>query len=155
MYKKISTLIICILIPIAVGSLSALFTQNTLSTFNQINKPSLSPPAIVFPIVWFLLYLLMGISSYIICSSDSSLKKTALMWYGIQLFFNFTWSLIFFNLQNYLFSFIWLIALIFCILIMMMKFYKISPLAAYLQIPYLLWCLFAAYLNFSIYMLNK
>lgn len=155
MCKKIISLIICILIPLAVGGLSAFLTQDAMYNYNQIAKPDFSPPSILFPIVWTLLYILMGISSYIICSSDSPAKQSALNWYAIQLLFNFIWSLIFFNLQNYLFAFIWLIALIICICIMIIKFYKISPIAAYLQIPYLLWCLFAAFLNYNVFLLNK
>ena len=155
MYKKLISLIISILIPLAVGGLSAYLTKDSMNQYSQIIKPEFSPPAIVFPIVWTILYILMGISSYIICSSDSSMKQTALNWYAIQLLFNFIWSLIFFNLGNYLFAFVWLIALIVIICIMIYQFYKISPLAAYLQIPYLLWCLFAAFLNYNIYLLNK
>ena len=155
MWKKIVTLMICIFLPLAVGSLSAFLTKDAMSSYGQIMKPDFAPPSFIFPIVWTILYILMGISSYIIWSSDNAMKQTALDWYAIQLLFNFTWSIIFFNLQNYLFSFIWLIALIICICIMIIKFYKISPISAYLQIPYLLWCLFAAYLNLSIYFLNK
>lgn len=155
MCKKLFTLIICILIPLAVGSLSAFLTRDAMSNYGQIIKPEFAPPPFIFPIVWTILYILMGISSYIILSSDNVMKQTALDWYAIQLLFNFIWSIIFFNFQNYLFSFIWLIALIICICIMIIKFYKISPISAYLQIPYLLWCLFAAYLNLSIYFLNR
>ena len=136
-----SALIISILIPLAVGSMSALFSGNMLS-YSILDKPAFSPPGFIFPIVWTILYILMGISSYIVYSSNSPNKPKALLIYGIQLFFNFCWSIIFFGLDLYLFAFIWLIALIF------------SPLAAYLQIPYLIWCIFAAYLNFSIFILN-
>lgn len=154
MLKKLSLLMLCILIPLAVGGLSAYLTRDTMN-YNQIVKPDFAPPSIVFPIVWTILYVLMGISSYIILISDNEWKQSALNWYAIQLLFNFVWSIIFFNLQNYLFAFLWLIGLIICICIMIVKFYKISPIAAYLQIPYLLWCIFAAYLNFNIYILNK
>lgn len=154
--KKISdksALIIAILIPLAVGSISALLSGN-MSVYSTLNKPALNPPAYVFPIVWTILYILMGISSYIIYLSDDPDKSSALRIYGLQLFFNFGWSIIFFRFAWYGFAFLWLIILIILIAIMIRRFYKISPLAAYLQIPYLFWCLFAAYLNFSIYMLN-
>ena len=154
MLKKLSLFILCILIPLAVGGLSAYLTRDAMN-YNQIVKPDFAPPSIVFPIVWTILYVLMGISSYIIVTTDNDRKQSALNWYAIQLLFNFVWSIIFFNLQNYLFAFLWLMGLIVCICIMIVKFYKISPMAAYLQIPYLLWCVFAAYLNFSIYLLNK
>ncbi len=148
-----STLIISILIPLAVGSLSALLS-GTMSTYSTLNKPALSPPSILFPIVWTILYILMGISSYMIYISNSPDAPKALKTYALQLFFNFCWSIIFFRFSLYLLSFLWLIIMIILIYIMIKQFYKISPTAAYLQIPYLLWCIFAAYLNFSIYTMN-
>lgn len=154
MCKKIITLMICIFIPLAVGGLSAYLTRDAMANYKEIIKPDFIPPSYLFSIVWTILYILMGISCYLVYTSDSTLKQSALNWYAIQLLFNFIWSIIFFNLQNYLFSFLWLLALILCICIMMLKFHKISPISAYLQIPYLLWCLFAAYLNLSIYLLN-
>jgi len=148
-----SELIISILIPLAVGALSALFSGN-MSIYSIINKPVLSPPGFLFPIVWIILYILMGISSYMVYETDSPYKPAALKVYAVQLFFNFFWSIIFFGFNQYLFAFLWLLALIFLIALMIYRFYKIRPLSAYLQIPYLLWCLFAAYLNFMIYQLN-
>lgn len=147
-----SNLIIAILIPIAIGTLSSLFSGNM--SYSTFNKPSFSPPGYLFPIIWTILYTLMGISSYIIYSSNGTGKIKALTTYVLQLVFNFFWSIIFFGLSQYLLAFVWLIALIILIVIMIYQFYKISPLAAYLQIPYLLWCLFAAYLNYIIYTLN-
>ena len=148
-----SALIISILIPLAVGTMSALFSGN-MSSYSILTQPAFSPPGFIFPVVWTILYILMGASSYIVYSSNSPNKPKALLIYGIQLFFNFCWSIIFFGLDLYLFAFIWLIALIFIIIIMIRQFYIVSPLAAYLQIPYLIWCIFAAYLNFSIFILN-
>ena len=138
-----SALIISILIPLAVGSMSALFSGN-MSSYSILTQPAFSPPGFIFPVVWTILYILMGASSYIVYSSNSPNKPKALLIYGIQLFFNFCWSIIFFGLDLYLFAFIWLIALILIV----------NPLSAYLQIPYLIWCIFAAYLNFSIFILN-
>lgn len=151
--KNKSTLIIAILIPIAVGTLSAFFSRN-MSLYSTINKPSISPPGFIFPIVWIILYILMGISSYIIYESNSPEKSKALKTYAQQLFFNFWWSIIFFRFSLYLFAFLWLLVMIALITIMIFQFYQIRPLSSYLQIPYLLWCLFAAYLNFMIYRLN-
>ena len=148
-----SSLIIAILIPLAVGSFSALISGN-MSLYSTINKPAFSPPSIVFPIVWTILYVLMGISSYIIYSSDSADKTKALKIYALQLFFNFCWNILFFRYNLYLLSLLWLVILIVLICIMIKDFYKINPAAAYLQIPYLLWCIFAAFLNFSIYTMN-
>ncbi|MCH5251314.1 MAG: tryptophan-rich sensory protein [Lachnospiraceae bacterium] len=151
--KDKSSLIIAILIPIAVGTLSALFSGN-MQIYSRINKPALSPPGILFPIVWTILYILMGISSYIIYESNDLNKESALRTYALQLFFNFFWSIIFFRLNLYFTSFMWLLALIFLIVKMIVQFHRIKPIAAYLQVPYLLWCIFAAYLNFMIFRLN-
>lgn len=148
-----SDFIISILIPLAIGVLSALIGGN-MSSYSTLNKPTLSPPGYIFPIVWTILYILMGISSYIVYSSNSPNKSKALLLYGVQLFFNFFWSIIFFGASQYFLAFIWLIAMIYIIVLMIKQFYIVSPLAAYLQIPYLLWCLFAAYLNFVIFIMN-
>ncbi len=148
-----SALIISILIPLAVGSLSALLSGN-MSMYSSLNKPAFSPPSYIFSIVWTILYILMGISSYIIFISGDENSPQALKTYGLQLFFNFCWSIIFFGFSQYLFALLWLIALIILIAIMILQFYKISPIAAYLQIPYLLWCVFAAFLNYTVYRLN-
>ena len=151
--KNKSALIIFILIPLAAGSLSALLSGNS-AAYLALNKPPLSPPSFLFPIVWTILYILMGISSYIIYESETPEKNKALRLYFIQLFFNFLWSIFFFGFSMYFFAFLWLLVLIILIVLMIYQFHKISPVAAYLQIPYLIWCLFAAYLNFMIYQLN-
>lgn len=151
--KDKSTLVIAILIPIAVGTLSALFSGN-MQIYSTINKPALSPPGALFPIVWTILYILMGISSYIIYESDDPNKDDALRTYALTLFFNFFWSIIFFKFNLFFTSFVWLLALIFLIVKMIVQYYRIKAIAAYLQIPYLLWCMFAAYLNFMIFRLN-
>lgn len=148
-----STLIISILFPLVIGSFSAVISGN-MSTYSTLNKPALSPPSFLFPVVWTILYILMGVSAYLIQISNSPDTDKALKVYLLQLFFNFGWSIIFFRFERYLLAFIWLVVLIILICIMIKEFYKINKTAAYLQIPYLIWCLFAAYLNFSIYLLN-
>ena len=150
--KNKSNLIIAVLIPLTVGSISSLLSGN-MGQMNYI-QPDFTPPAVVFPIVWTILYILMGISSYIIYESDYPDKNSALRIYGIQLFFNFFWSILFFRFSAYFLSLIWLLVLIILIIIMILRFYKISPIAAYLQIPYLLWCMFASYLNYVVFVLN-
>jgi translocator protein len=152
--SSISTLIIFILIPIATGLLSSLLAGNTANDYSTLNQPPLSPPSYLFPIVWTILYILMGISSYLIYISDSALKNKALRIYFIQLAVNFLWSPIFFGLNLYFLGFLWILLLIFLIVLMILIFYQINPIAAYLQIPYLLWCCFAAYLSFMIFKLN-
>ena len=129
-----------------------------MNIYERIMRPALAPPAIVFPIVWTILYTLMGISSARIRlkkEENPELVLDALFAYVIQLILNFFWSLIFFNMQNFLFSLIWLVLLWIAILVMIIRFYRVEPPAALLQIPYLLWVTFAGYLNFMIYQLNR
>lgn len=146
-------LIICILIPLAVGGLVGFLTRGGMDTFESINKPALSPPGWLFPVVWTILYLLMGVASYLVLTSEKP-NRPALTVYGIQLVFNFLWPIFFFNLGAYLFSFVWLAILWALIIATMLQFFKISKPAGYLLLPYLLWVTFAGYLNFSIYLLN-
>lgn len=156
MFKKnISTFLVFLLIPIAAGMVSSLLAGNVSATYNNLNQPDLSPPAYVFPIIWTILYILMGISSYLIFRSDSPDKVGVLKLYFTQLFINFLWSPIFFRFHLYYMGFILLLLLIVLILAMIVQFYKINPLAGILQIPYLLWCCFAAYLSYQIYYLNR
>ncbi len=148
-------LIICLAIPLGVGGLSALLTVGSMERFGQLQKPPLSPPGWLFPVVWTILFVLMGIASYLVLvSGKPGRAKTALTVYGVQLFFNFFWSIIFFNFEAYLFAFIWLIVLWLFILLTTALFYPISRPAGYFMIPYLLWVSFAGYLNFGIYLLN-
>lgn len=147
------SLITCLVIPLAVGGLSALFTRNGMEAFEVINKPTLTPPNWVFPIAWTILYILMGMASYLVLIAQKP-NCTALTVYGIQLAFNFLWSIIFFNLKMYLFAFIWLVLLWLLILATAVLFYPISKPAGYLILPYLLWVTFAGYLNYSVYLLN-
>ena len=156
MLKKLKPYIISVIIALAVGGLSALLTKNNMSIFEKINMPPLSPPSVVFPIVWAVLYILMGISSAIIYKNgtDREEVQSALKVYALQLAVNFFWSLIFFNMQAYLFAFIWLVLLWVLVIVMIVKFKKISPAAAWLQIPYLLWITIAGYLSLMIYLLN-
>ena len=149
-------LVVCIALPLIVGWISSLSTQGSMEVFETINKPYLSPPGWVFPVVWTILYILMGIASYIVLTSGQSQYKIkmALAVYLIQLAFNFVWPIIFFNAQKYLLAFVWLIVLWVLILITTVLFGNISKTAGKLMIPYLLWVTFAGYLNYSIYMLN-
>ncbi len=105
-------LIICIAIPLVVGGLSSLLTMNAMEHFATVEQPPFAPPGWLFPIAWSILYVLMGIASYLVLVSDKPARaETALTVYGIQLGFNFFWSILFFNFEIYLFSFFWLIAL--------------------------------------------
>lgn len=146
-------LILCIAIPLAAGGLAGFLTRNGMETFQSLNKPALSPPGWLFPVVWTILYILMGIASYLVLVSGKP-NRSALSVYGIQLIFNFFWSIIFFNFEAYLFSFVWLIILWVLILATMILFFRVSEPAGYLLLPYLLWVTFAGYLNLYIYLLN-
>lgn len=150
---KWKELILCIIVPLAVGGLSAFLTKDGMETFKTVQKPPLTPPEKLFPFVWTILYLLMGIASYIILTSGKP-KIAGLILYGVQLFFNFFWSVLFFNKQLYLFSFIWLVIMWLLILAAAILFYRNTRLAGCLMIPYLLWTAFAGYLNFGVYLLN-
>ncbi len=156
MKPKIKSLIISLVIPLAVGGLSALVSGGSMESFEALNKPPLSPPGWLFPVVWTILYILMGLASYLVYTANApSYKKTsALAFYAIQLFFNFMWSVIFFNLRAYLAAFIWLVLLLILIIITTVKFYNISKTAGLLMLPYIIWVAFAGYLNLAIYLLN-
>ena len=143
------TLILCIAIPLAVGGLSALFTADSMQSFQVQPSPPLSPPGWLFPIVWTILYTLMGIASYIIVLSNQP-KQDAIFVYGLQLFANFFWSILFFRMELYFLAFLWLILLWILIFKTMTEFGKISLTAKRLLIPYLLWVTFAGYLNLYI-----
>lgn len=146
-----------ILLAEAVGALSGWLTREGTEIFNETAaQPPLSPPSIVFPIVWGILYALMGISAARISMSPPSAERSrGLNLFIVQLVVNFFWSLIFFNLQAFGFAFLWLLLLWALVLWMILTFYRVDPLAARLQIPYLLWLTFAAYLNLGVWYLNR
>ena len=146
-------LITCIAIPLAVGALSSLLTKNSMENFAMPQKPAFAPPGFLFPVVWTILYVLMGIASYLVLMSRKT-TGNALLVYGIQLVFNFFWSILFFHLGLCMFAFIWLVLLWLLILLTTVLFYQISKPAGYLMLPYLLWVTFAGYLNLGICLLN-
>lgn len=150
---KWKNLIISILIPNILGFLGSLI-GNVQNGFEGITKPSFTPPALVFPIAWTILYILMGVSTYIIYESNSKEKTKSLIIYGIQLILNASWTFFFFNLNWFFFSFILVIIILILVIIMIYKFYNINKTAAYLQLPYVLWLIFAAILSYNVYLLN-
>lgn len=155
MWKKIKPYVISIAIALAVGGLSAFLTRGNMNVYETLNRPALSPPMWAFPVAWSILFVLMGISSAMVYVKKNETDVSgALKIYAFQLIVNFFWSIIFFNMQAYLFAVIWLALLWILILTMIISFYKIKPLAAYLQIPYILWVSFAFYLTLMIYLLN-
>ena len=146
-----------ILLAEAVGALSGWLSREGSEVFSQtVIQPPLSPPAILFPIVWTILYALMGIGAAQGSLTPSSPERSrSLNLVVIQLVVNFFWSLIFFNAQAYGFAFLWLLLLWVLVLLMILAFRKVDPLAALLQIPFLLWLTFAAYLSFGVWYLNR
>jgi len=156
--QKLKTYAVAIGIPLFIGGLSALLTMKNMQIYEQVQTPPLSPPSILFPIVWTVLYILMGVSSAIIWRNrqrDEPAADKGLLIYAISLFFNFVWSILFFNFRLFLFSFVWLIVLLGQIIGTIVYYKKVSLTAAYLQIPYALWVTFAGYLNAGIWILNK
>jgi len=160
--KEIRNFIISILIPLIIGYLSNilanLLSGLSISTYySQLIKPSFAPPGIIFPIVWTILYVLMGISSYIIFKKgfDLSKVKDAIFYYCLQLALNFIWSILFFGLDLRFTALITLILLIIIVLIMMYKFAKIDKKAMYINIPYLIWLVYALFLNYFIWIINR
>ena len=148
------TFIVYLMAPIFVGLLSSAISSGQMRQFSELNQPPLSPPAMLFPIAWSVLYVLMGIGSYLIYRSEHENSIPLLFVYFIQLFFNFFWSPMFFNAKMYWFAFVWLMIMWTMILFIVTKSYKISKTASFLFMPYLAWCTFAAYLNLMIAILN-
>ncbi len=151
---KLKSLILNILLSVGTGLLSSFVTGNFSALYQDVDRPALAPPAWLFPVVWSILYVLMGISAYIIGESNSDMKSSALRVYYLQLAVNFLWSPLFFVFRLYWFSFFWLLLLWALVLVTIIRFSKINKLAAYSQIPYLIWLTFAAYLNLSVAILN-
>lgn len=149
MKKNKIVIILLIFLPLLVGLLSAYLTKDNMILFDQLNKPPLSPPAWLFPVAWSILYLLMGISSVLVYTNKnrSSINKLGLFLHGLQLVFNFFWSIIFFNMKAYLLAFVWLMILWLSVIFMIITYRKISKTAFVLSIPYICWLTFAAYLN--------
>ena len=154
MLPKKQSLIKAIIIPLLVGALSGFLTKDAMKIFETMMKPPLSPPGWLFPVVWIILYVLMGVSSWLIYQSNKKEKENALSLYGYQLVVNFLWPIFFFSFQWYFFSFLWLLFLWGLVIKMIRSFYEISPLAASMNIPYLIWLSFAAYLNLAVWLLN-
>ena len=156
MKKQTKVYIISIAIPLLVGGLSALITAGNMDVYKELIQPPLAPPGWLFPVVWTILYVLMGISAARVHLSDAPqrIKEHGLYSYGISLLMNFMWSIIFFNVRAFLFAFFWILGLLFFVIRTIYYYFKADRLAAKLQIPYALWVTFATYLNFAIWALN-
>ena len=158
MLKKIKYYVIGILIPVAIGGLSALLTRGDMDIYKDVAMPPFAPPAILFPIAWSILYVLMSVSSVMVLLEKSvpfSDKAKAFLYYFLSLCVNFLWNIIFFKLRAFFACFILILILLFLIIKTIIEYIKINKIAAYLQIPYALWVTFAAILNFSVWYLNR
>lgn len=149
--KKWKTYAAYIIVTLLGGILVALITMDGMGAYSALEKPMLTLPAWLFPVVWTILYILMAIGA-----SRYALKSKMISGvYFLQLIVNYLWSIIFFNFNAYLFAFFWLLLLLALVIIMTWQFYKVDKLAGLLQIPYILWLAFAGYLNIMVYLLNR
>ena len=151
---QLKPLVVSLLISLGVGGIASILTSGSYSIYENLSKPPLSPPGLIFPIVWIILYILMGISSYLIYISDSDEKNLALKFYAVSLVVNFFWPIFFFKFGLFWLAFFWLLLLIFIVAVTLILFKKINPTAAWLLVPYLIWILFASYLNLFTAILN-
>lgn len=159
MKERIRIYVASVLIAVGVGALAAYFTADGMrSLYATINVPLFAPPSELFPLVWILLYCLMGISAGMIWTEAApertKIRNRALLFYGASLFVNFSWCFIFFGFRSFGFAFAWLLVLLAFVLKTIAEYKKISPVAAYLQIPYAIWLCFAGYLCASVWFLN-
>ncbi|GAB6167604.1 TspO/MBR family protein [Clostridium carnis] len=154
---KFIPLVINILIPVLGGLLVGFLNSNVMGKYEALKKPIFTPPSYIFPIVWSILYILMGIAAYRIYMKNKQGydDKGAYFFYLVQLIFNFMWSFIFFTFRLYAISFIWLVILFVLIIITFIKFIKVDKIAAILLTPYIIWVLFAGVLNFFIWIFNE
>ena len=142
-----------ILIPVILGSIVGFIISGFID-YNSLIKPPFAPPSILFPIIWTILYVLMGLS-YGILDSNNLVDYDINFIYYLQLIFNLLWPIIFFVFEARLFAFIWIIILAILVIIMTVKFFRKNQISGILQIPYIVWTFFASYLNLSIYLLNR
>ena len=157
-WNKIKPYVISIAIALAVGGLSAVLTNSKMAMYSEVNKPVWSPPTWLFPVVWSILFVLMGIGAALVWvnrEKDIETARSGLFVYGLQLVVNFFWSIIFFNMQAYFFALVWLILLLALIVVMIFKFKKINTAAALMQIPYVVWVAFAGVLTAMVYLMNR
>lgn len=149
-------LVISLIIPLAVGIMSATLSGKGMQDYASMVKPPLSPPAWVFSVAWTILYLMMGFAAYLVCTTEGDLhhKTMAMIFYWVQLLMNFMWSIVFFNWKLYLVAFIWLMVMWMLVILCAYWAFKVNRKTALLLAPYILWLTFAAYLNMGTFILN-
>ena len=149
-------LIPSVAIPLLVGGAAGILTSPMMEKFGEVPQPPLAPPGWLFPVAWTVLYTAMGVASYRVLRSEKPQreKEKAIKLYGLQLFLNFLWPLLFFGFGLYGFSFFWLLALLAAVILTAVRLYRIDKAAGWLLVPYILWLCFAAYLNAGVAILN-
>ncbi|WP_167954744.1 TspO/MBR family protein [Anaerosporobacter faecicola] len=147
-------LLISLAIPQIVGAVTGLVTSNSREIYQNLNKPDLAVPGYVFPIIWPILFLFMGIASYLIYCSDSKEREKALRLYGINLLLVFVWSVVFFTFQAYAAAFLVIVAFWGVVFTMITMFTQISKVAGWILLPYFIWITYAGYLNLQVVLLN-
>lgn len=145
-----------VILPLLVGVLAAFSVKDGFQLYGMLYKPLFSPPAVLFPIVWFILYVLMGVASYLVISQDASIqrKKRALKLYGLQLVLNFLWPVLFFGMEMFGLALLCALMLLIAVIVCYVLFAHISNTAGILLVPYIIWLLFAVYLNIGVLLLN-
>ena len=152
---KLRTLLWSMILTFAIAVAGGIVTYLGMDSFQAVQQPPLSPPAFLFPVVWTILFALMAFGAAVVYDSDNPNAPRALFVYALQLTMNFWWCVLFFGFALYLFSFVWLLLLCAAVLVMIILFYRIDRLAGLLQIPYLVWLCFAAYMNLFTWILNR
>lgn len=147
---KLKPLFISLLLSLGTGALSSLFTSDSREQYASLYKPPFAPPGWLFPVVWTILFILMGVAAYLVYISDSPQKTDALKLYLVHLFVNFGWSIIFFRWNAYFLAFTWLLLLLYLVYMVAKEFFEIDKIAGILLIPYLIWLVYAGYINLSI-----
>lgn len=155
--KNIINFSLCLLLPLSIGALAGIITKENIPTwYTTTQKPIFNPPNFVFAPVWTTLYLLLGISLYLVLQQLNNTEKIKVsIFFGIQMLFNFLWSILFFEMHWIGIAFIEILLLWISIFLMILYFYKLNKIASYINIPYLLWVSFASFLNYNIYLLNS
>ena len=154
MTQKIRSYVFFSAVALLTGGVAGWLIRDSFESFEQINKPVFTPPAIVFPIIWSILYLLMGIGAARVAQNQSPQRENALTLFAAQLVINFFWPILFFRLNAYTLGAIWIVLLFILVTAMTWIFAQIDRIAGWLQLPYLLWLIFAGILNVAILILN-
>ena len=154
MRNRKKSLILSLALSLATGGLSGWLTRDSMDLYGRLRQPPLSPPGWVFPVVWTILFILMGVAAWMIWEEGGPVREVPLRLYAIQLFLNFVWPLLFFNGRLYGFALVWIVFLWALILLTAIRFWRVRPVAGWLMVPYLLWVSFATYLNAGVWWLN-